>query len=108
MRMIRNERGDVTVAKLGGVIGWDDTDSLKHLSDELAEAGKTALVLEMSGVSRVSSSFIGWLFAASDEDDAGTVIASPSAVMIEILEVTGLDKSVPVFAAVDEAVASFG
>ncbi len=110
MRMVREERGDVTVARLSGVIGWDDTDALKQLAAELVEAGRPSLVLEVSGISRVSSAFIGWMFAAVDEAETGggPILVSPSAAMAEILEITGLEKSVRVCETVDEAVDSCG
>lgn len=92
-----------------------DTDAVQALGRNLytlVEAEKkTRIVLDLSDVRFIASQGLGVLLTMrrkADKAGAKLVLAGVQAELLRVLHITGLDKLLPVFGTVGDAVAAYG
>jgi anti-sigma B factor antagonist len=105
MGLITRRRGDAVVLSVSGDL---DLDNVAPLAAALSDAGKQRchpVVVDLSGVVFADSTTVNVLLQAHAEL-AGTLrLAAPSAFVSRLFGVIGLEKAVPVYASVEEALA---
>ncbi len=108
-----NERdvdGVLVLELSGDMMGGPEAQALNERLRKLAEAGKKYVVIDLSGVKLINSSGLGLLIAGLTvvRNKGGDLrLASPSAKVEKLLEVTKLNKVFRSFPSADEAVQSF-
>lgn len=102
-------RGHVTVLHLSGEIREADEEGfVKTVTDRVDRPG-ARVVLDMAEITYVTSSGLGAMVrvtAQANTQRAKVVIASPSAFVNGVLEITALNRYFDVYPTVDEAVAA--
>jgi anti-sigma B factor antagonist len=104
----------VNGARVVKVAGELDIETHEKLADQLTgEAQHGAIVVDLSACEFIDSSgiralLLGRRAAGAEEDSSRFAIAAPSQQVLRILEMTGLDTTVPVHASLDEALAAIG
>lgn len=104
------EAGRVTVLSLTGRLSVDEELALRHAVNELVQAGRVLLVLNLADVSLIDSAGLGTLVAACvkvrrRQGDMKLVRLTPR--NDHAMRITRLDKVFESFPSEDEAVASF-
>ncbi|HEX6460585.1 MAG TPA: STAS domain-containing protein [Thermoleophilaceae bacterium] len=92
---------------LGGDIDLYVAPELKDLIFEAIRAGNTDLVVDLSAVTFIDSTALGVMVQARKrlEPEGGSIrVACPSTAIVEIFEMVGLDRVVPMHESVEDAV----
>jgi anti-sigma B factor antagonist len=110
MTLKTTSHGDVTVIDLSGnLMGGPDASALNSKLHELVDAGKTRVVLDMSGVEFMNSSGLGLLIGgASLLKNAGGAlrIAAASEKILALIKITKLGSVFETHPTVEAAIAS--
>jgi anti-sigma B factor antagonist len=110
---ISDERRDgATVVSVAGELDLSTHEALGDRLVGVAEQGDPVIV-DLSACEFIDSSgiralLLGIRAAGAEEDSARFAIAAPNQQVLRILEMTGLDTTVPVHASVDDALAAIG
>lgn len=87
------------------VIGFGDRDPLDlsvpdclaELTELLEEVGAKQLAVDLTGIRLIASGMLG-LLASTAKRDVGVMLFNPSEDIVEVLEITNLDKLLSVYA----------
>ncbi|WP_030741065.1 STAS domain-containing protein [Streptomyces sp. NRRL F-5135] len=105
MGVARRQDGDGMVLAVSGDL---DLESVAPLTAALTEAGEAvpgAVVVDLSGVSFADSSTVNILLQAHGVLGARLRLARPSAFVRRLFGVIGLERALPVYDTVEEALA---
>lgn len=94
----RNEI-EIPMARIGGIINSDTLPIFRTFIDKVADAEPRSYILDFKHVSYMNSSGIGELIRLSDsfESFGGTfIITNPSAEVIQLIRLLGLDDMLPI------------
>ena len=112
MELITNEQDGVTVLQIKGAIRAEqDNESLAACLDKLIGQGAYSLALDVSDLDYINSRAIGDLMGYYFQviDRGGSLAAAdPQSMVRTVLSAAGVEKFIPVFNTLDEAVASLG
>lgn len=101
------QREGAVVVRLGGELDLYNADEVRAALMEAAESGAGRIVIEMSEVEFVDSTTLGVLVEVrSKVGRDGLLLAAPQLETRRTLQVSGLDRHLPVHASVDEALAA--
>ncbi len=101
--------GDVTVVAAEGEVDVASVAALRERLVELAVEGRVHVVLDLNGVSFLDSMGLGAIIATRRKFKSlggQLVLACSAPVILKLLRLTSLDKVVPLYATVDEALAA--
>jgi anti-anti-sigma factor len=100
-------RGQATVVRLGGELDLYNADEIRAALTSAIEAGTERIVVDMSEVEFVDSTALGVLIEARSKIGRdGLLLAAPQAETRRTLQVSGLDRHLPVHDSVDGALAA--
>jgi anti-sigma B factor antagonist len=100
-------RGKATVVRLGGELDLYNADEVRAALTQAIDAGTERIVVDMSEVEFVDSTALGVLIEArSKVGRDGLLLAAPQPEARRTLQVSGLDRHLPVHDSVDEALAA--
>jgi anti-sigma B factor antagonist len=112
MKYSTEQLGSVTVVTLqGSLMGGPDAAALNARINELVDARKTRVVIDLSGVQFMNSSGLGLLIGgahALKSAGGGLKIAGASPKIVELFTITRLTSILENHPTVAEAVAAFG
>jgi anti-anti-sigma factor len=111
MKLTTREAGDVSVVSIEGNIMQEYVSVFRTRLGDLMERGRNRIVLEMSDSSYISSLCLAVIVDAKNRtvNAGGDIkIASGSKLIINLLEITNLDKKIELYGTVDAAISSFG
>ena len=103
--------GKVVIVEGPGRLDANISDDFKKLINELADHGKSCLVIDMQKTEFMDSSGLGALvsrIAATRANQGDVRLASPSPFIVNLLNITHLDKVFKCFDDVESAIKSFG
>jgi anti-sigma B factor antagonist len=101
--------GDGPVLAVRGEVDVYSAPALKERIDELIEAGKTTLIVDLSGVAFLDSTGLGALVearAATTEAGGTLPLVCSQERILKLFTITGLDGVFSIHRKVDEAVAA--
>ena len=108
VRGVEQHNGAVVV-RLGGELDLYNAEDLRHALTGAIDAGAVRIVVDMSDVDFVDSTALGVLIEARSKlGYDGVLLAGPQLETRRTLEVSGLDRHLPVHDSVDGALASSG
>lgn len=102
---VENRNGIRVVHLSGELIGQEDDGLVDMMSDLLAEP-QAKIVLDLAGVSYLNSTGLSELVrvvAQANVQEARTVLASPSAYLAGVLEMTKLDRFFEICPSLEDA-----
>ena len=103
------KRTGAVVVRLGGELDLYNADDVRSALVTAIEAGAGRIVVDMSEVDFVDSTALGVLLEARSKlGPNGLMIAAPQVETRRTLEVSGLDRHLPVHDSVDGALSSTG
>jgi anti-sigma B factor antagonist len=106
VRGVEQHNGGVVV-RLGGELDLYNADDIRHALGGAIERGAVYIVVDMSEVDFVDSTALGVLIEARSKlGRDGVLLAAPQLETRRTLEVSGLDRQLPVHDSVDGALAS--
>jgi len=98
--------GAATVIHLGGELDLYNADDLRAALGQAIERGQTRVVIDLAEVQFVDSTALGVLIEARSKLGAdGLRLAAPQLETRRTLQVSGLDRHLPVHDSVDDALA---
>lgn len=101
------QHNDGVVVRLGGELDLYNADDIRAALASAIDGGAARIVVDMSDVAFVDSTALGVLIEARSKlGHDGVVIAAPQLETRRTLEVSGLDRHLPVHDSVDDALAS--
>jgi len=106
IRIDVDHRDEITIAKLTGSADMTATEQMKEQLLSLVEDPCRLLVLDLSGLEFISSEGLGAIIAAhvrSRRHEGRVVLAAPSSQIRHLLSVTSLDRLLPIYDSVEEA-----
>ena len=110
MELITNEQDGVTVLQIKGAIRSEpDNESLAECLDRLISQGAYSLALDVSKLDYINSRAIGDLMGYYFQviDRGGSLAAAdPQSMVRTVLSAAGVEKFIPVFETLDEALAA--
>ena len=91
MNIEKRTEGKTVVLSLNG---WMDAKSAPEFADELEKLGSDTekLVLDLTGLEYTSSAGIRQIVAAHKKMNGALTLRKPSAEVLDVLKMTGLDK----------------
>jgi anti-sigma B factor antagonist len=97
-----------TVVRLGGELDLYNADKIREALREAAAQAPERLVLDVAEVEFIDSTVLGALIEAraAMPDRKGLVIAAPGLEVRRALQVSGLDRHLPVLESVEDALSS--
>jgi anti-anti-sigma factor len=101
--------GDVAVVSLSGTLTIDSGTFLSDTLKEVLKDGTRKIVLDMAKMTRIDSAGIGELAAAYTHvsvQGAKLILASPSAKVGDVLEITSMSRVLPPVDTVEAALES--
>ena len=112
MRIERRENGPVTVLVIEGVIklGESATTFSRYLKD-LLEEGVRSVVIDLAGIDYVDSTGLGELVGYLQkytERGRRLGLLNPQARILNLLKLTQLDETFPIFDSLEQAVEEMG
>ncbi|MCW2964344.1 MAG: metal transporter substrate-binding protein [Actinomycetia bacterium] len=106
VRGVEQHHGGVVV-RLGGELDLYNADDIRHALTAAIDGGAARIVVDMAEVAFVDSTALGVLIEARSKlGHAGVLLAAPGLETRRTLEVSGLDRHLPVHDSVDGALAS--
>lgn len=103
---------NVVVVRLTGDIDVSTADEAKHTLLAAAAGGATGMVIDLSTATFLDSPGVNVLFLVArrleQEGQRGALVVPPGSFLRKVLSVTALDRLVPLFANVSDAVAALG
>ncbi|MBF0274319.1 MAG: STAS domain-containing protein [Nitrospinae bacterium] len=106
---VKNEKGVIVVSLKGNINVNSSPQLMKQLQD-LIKSGESKILLDMAGVTFLSSSAIGTIagtFNDLKEKNGQLKMTALSKEIKHIFEITGLDKRIPISSTLEEGLASF-
>jgi anti-sigma B factor antagonist len=101
------QRAGASVVRLGGELDLYNAGDLRNALVEAIDGGATRIVVDMSEVEFVDSTALGVLLEARSKlGHEGLLLAAPQAETRRTLEVSGLDRHLPVHDSVAGALSS--
>ena len=102
------ERGDAVIVYVAGELDLYNADELRTVLDEAAAAKPARIVIDLGELTFTDSIGIGVLVGARSAfaDKRGLLLAAPQRDIRRILEVSGLDRILPAYDTVEEALAA--
>ena len=101
------ELNGVVVVRLGGELDLYNADDVRTALTEAIAGGAARIVVDMTDVEFVDSTALGVLIEARSKlGQDGLLLAAPQAETRRTLQVSGLDRHLPVHDSVDGALAS--
>jgi anti-sigma B factor antagonist len=95
------------VVRLAGEIDIYNSDDVRAALDEVTETGPQRLVVDLTDVGFMDSTALGVLIQARSRlENRALLLAAPSAEIKRMLEVSGIDRHIPVHATVEDALAA--
>ncbi|MFI5972627.1 STAS domain-containing protein [Streptomyces sp. NPDC051452] len=99
--------GEVDVVTVCGEIDHDCAGQLlEALTADTADAGGSRTVVDLSGVTFIDSSGINALITAHRTAEGGLSLARPTASVLRVIELVGLDTVMGCYSTLDEALAA--
>jgi anti-sigma B factor antagonist len=99
-------RGQAVVIRLGGELDLYNSGEIRQTLMSAIDSGAERIVVDMSEVEFVDSTALGVLIEARSKIGHGRLLlAAPQAETRRTLQVSGLDRHLPVHDSVDEALA---
>ena len=102
-----SRRGPASVLRLAGAVGMTEASSLSRQLDELVEPTGCVVVLDLEHLDFMCSSGLGALLSAhakARQAQGRVSLASPSPMVMRLLETTRLTNLFSVFPTVDAAI----
>ena len=102
-----SRRGPASVVRLVGAVGMAEASMLSRQLDELVQKPGSVVVLDLEHLEFMCSSGLGALLSAHAKArpfQGQVSLASPSPMVLRLLETTRLTNLFPVYASVDEAI----
>lgn len=103
-------RGDIMIVHCQGRIVYrDEASMLSHVVGEALHQGGR-VVLDLSGVTSIDSAGIGelvFLYNQAQSQKADLKVASPSALVRDVLDLTNVDSLLEIHANLEDAVSAF-
>lgn len=98
-------RGDVAVLSVRGDVDFETSPAVKAAVKDLIRQGFTGLVIDMSGVTFMSSDGLAILAWAREElgTPGGFAVVADDPVSVRAIELTGLHQIFPLCSSVNEA-----
>jgi anti-sigma B factor antagonist len=106
MGLIARRRGDAVVLSVSGDLDLDNVGPLAAALSEAREQGRDPVVVDLSQVAFADSTTVNVLLQAHAELAGTLCLAQPSAFVSRLFGVIGLEQAMPVYASVEEALAS--
>jgi anti-sigma B factor antagonist len=109
MKVDEAPSGAVLVLRLSGELDMKEARALQSRVGERATAGQSRIVVNLAGVSYIDSAGLGALVAgmkACAAQGGRLVLASPGPDVRHILEITRIDRHLPVHPSESDAVAA--
>jgi anti-sigma B factor antagonist len=101
------QRNGGAVVRLGGELDLYNAEDIRHALGGAIDGGAVYIVVDMSEVDFVDSTALGVLIEARSKlGRDGVLLAAPQLETRRTLEVSGLDRQLPVHDSVDGALAS--
>ena len=101
------QRGGGVVVRLGGELDLYNADEVRNALTAAIDGGAARIVIDMADVDFVDSTALGVLVEARSKlGQGGLLLAAPQQETRRTLEVSGLDRHLPVHDSVDGALAS--
>ena len=102
------EQDGAIVVRAAGELDLYNADELREVLGEVAARKPERLVLDLAGVSFIDSTGLGVLIEARTKltNRRALLLAAPQLETRRALEVSGLDRHLPVYATVEEALAA--
>lgn len=105
----RTPEGDVVIARVVGRVAPDDVPRAEEAGKGLVAGGLCRMVVDLSRAEGISSTGIGLIVYYRNvlsRRGGGLVLAGPHGVVLRAIRGVKLEKTVPIFDTVDEAVAA--
>jgi len=102
-------RGPASVLRLAGAVGMAESSTLSRQLDELVQQGGSVVILDMEHLDFMCSSGLGALLSAhakARQTQGRVCLASPSPMVMRLLETTRLTNLFEVFTSVEKALES--
>jgi anti-sigma B factor antagonist len=103
------KEGPWTVIEVDGEIDAHTAPGLKEVIGGSIDQGERKIVVDLEGVSFMDSTGLGVLVSALkriEDHDGKLRVACASRPILRVMQITGLDKMMPLFAAASEATAA--
>jgi anti-sigma B factor antagonist len=110
MKTRLQEINDIAVLTIEGNVMQEYVSVFQSRLSDLIERGKVKIVINMSEASYISSLCLAVIVEAQNRTTAaggGIKISSANKLVTNLLEITNLNKKIPLFSTADEAVAAF-
>ena len=110
MRIKTQDYNDVTVVELQGELDCEVSGQLRNTITDVVSAGRTGIVLHMSGIGFIDSeglSLLLWIKGYCAENNCQFRIAGLDENCSKILEITCLNSEFDLYSELAEAVKSF-
>jgi len=112
LQILMRKSGNVTILDMRGrILIGASNDSFEAELRKLAESRQCAVLLNLAGVTQMDSSGISTMvrsYITLTRDGGSLKLLNPTGHVREILTITHLDKSLPIFKDEAHALASFG
>ena len=108
MNITTEQRDGITILHLDGELDANAADTLVAAAGECLNQRGDRLIIELSQVPFISSPAIGALVritAQANTEEQTAVLASPTALIENVFNVTQLDRFFQIFPSLDEAIA---
>lgn len=105
-----DDRGDITVVTVAGEVDVYTAPQLRSALEECIAAGRTALVVDLQDVGFLDSTGLGVLVGrlkGLKQLDGWLAAVCSDERILRLFGITGLDRVLPTFDTVDEAVAGY-
>jgi anti-sigma B factor antagonist len=105
------EQGHVSIVAINSSIDLEDISTIKNRLSDLIGKKQYKIVLNLKNVGYLSSKFLAVLIdskAMLVKQGGDIVIANANSLIVNLFDMTRLNKKIKLFESVDDAVASFG
>ena len=109
MNVRTRKEGPWTVIEVDGEIDAHTAPGLKEAIGGSIDHGERKIVVDLEGVSFMDSTGLGVLVSALkriEHEDGKLRVASASRPILRVMQITGLDKIMPLYAAASQATAA--
>ena len=106
MELSVEQRSGVTIIAVGGSIDSADNNAFEKLIEELIETRQTRLVADLGQMDFICSMGLGVLVRTYTRlrNEGGFLhLAEPQPIILKLIKTTGLDRLLPIFDSVDQA-----
>jgi anti-anti-sigma factor len=111
MKLDHTQQGEITILEFTGEFDAFNLHPVAKAIDDMIDRGETRLVFQLSRLTFLNSSALGYLIKARKKAQAGggdAVLAEPSKFVRKLLATVGLDKLFSIYDDTDSAVRHFG